>query len=55
MFGNLETGSKEWILGSIPSQIGPLKTGTCRSVRDFPCKHKIFRNRVKKAIINGVK
>jgi len=21
----------------------------------FPCKHKIFRNRVRKAIINGVK
>jgi len=55
MFGNVGTGSKERILGSIPLQIGQLKTGTCRSVRDFPWKSKIFRNRVRKAIINGVK
>jgi len=28
VFGKLGTGSKEWISGSIPLLIGPLKTGT---------------------------
>jgi hypothetical protein len=28
MFGKLGTDSKEWIQGSIPLKIGPLKTGT---------------------------
>jgi hypothetical protein len=53
MFGKLETGNKERISGSIPVQIGSLKLET--PIGTFPCKAKIFRNRVKKAIINGVK
>ena len=46
-------------------KIGPLKTGNwaiknwnqlpAEALRTFPCKPKIFRNRVRKAIINGVK
>jgi len=55
MFGKLATGSKERISGSIHLLIGPLKTGTDYYYTTFPCEPKIFRNRVRKAIINRVK
>jgi len=57
MFGNLKTGSDEWISVIIPLEMEPLKTGIklVEELWTFPCKPKVFRNRVRKAIINGVK
>jgi hypothetical protein len=57
-FGKLGTGSKERISGSIPFLTGPLKTGTNylqKELETFLCEPKIFRKKVRYAIINGVK
>jgi hypothetical protein len=53
MFGKLGTGNKEWLSGSIPLEIGRLKTADVLGT--FLCKPKIFRNRARKAIISRLK
>jgi len=58
MFRKLGTGSKERISGSICMQKRTIKNWKqlpAEALGTFPCKPKIFRNRVRKAIINGVK
>jgi hypothetical protein len=55
-FRKLETGSTERVSGNIPLQTRPLKTEKkpAEALGTFPCKPKMFRNRFRKAIINGV-
>jgi len=58
MFRKLETGSKEWSIGKYSFVNRTIKNWNqlpAEALGTFPCKRKIFRNRVKKAIINGVK
>jgi len=57
-FRKLGIGSKEWMSGSVPFLNRSIKNWNqlpAEVLRTFPCKPKIFRNRVRKAIINGVK
>jgi hypothetical protein len=58
MFGNLGTGSKEEISGSIVCIYRTIKNWKqlpAEALRTFPCKPKMFIYRVRKAIINGAK
>jgi hypothetical protein len=50
MFTKLGSGRKEIISGSIPLLKGPAE-----ALGNFPCKPTIFRNQVRKVIINSVK
>jgi hypothetical protein len=58
LFGKLGTGSKEQISGKYSFVNRTIKNWNqlpAEVLGTFPCKPKIFRNRVRKTIINGMK
>jgi hypothetical protein len=57
MFGKLGTRSKEHIgkYSFVNRTIKNWNQLPAEALGYFPCKPKIFRNRVRKAVINGVK
>ena len=57
-FGKLGTGSKKTDIGKysfVNKNIENWNQLPAEALGTFTCKPKIFRNRVRKAIINGVK